>query len=216
MYPMDRDSRWYPWLAVLLHEPLHGSPQALVEVHLGLPAEEALRLGGVGEVAAHLAAAGVRVADLYVLDARLGQGGDQLVRKLPDGRLGVRGDLERLAADAFGGDGELYRPYKVADVDVVAGLGAVAVDLEHLAVRGALDEPGDDAVLVAGEGPVDVAEAEGHRPYVEGLKVGRAVALAGQLARAVGGHGMRGHLLVDGGLYLPDHRPPARGEDEAP
>jgi hypothetical protein len=84
------------------------APQSLVEVHLGLPAEEALSLGGVGEVAADLAAAGVRVADLDVLYAGLGEGGDQPVRELADGGLGVGGDLERLAADAFGGDGELY------------------------------------------------------------------------------------------------------------
>src|SRR3712207_2685409 len=101
MYPMDRDSRRYPWLAVLLHEPLHGSPQALVEVHLGLPAEEALRLGGVGEVAAHLAAAGVGVADLDGLDAGFCEGGEEPVRELADGGLGVGGDLERLAAHAF-------------------------------------------------------------------------------------------------------------------
>src|SRR3712207_2841352 len=159
MYPMDRDSRRYPWLAVRLHEPLHGSPQALVEVHLGLPTEEALRLGGVGEVAAHLAAAGVGVADLDVLDAGFGEGGEEPVRELADGGLGVGGDLERLAAHAFGGDGVFNGPDQVPDIDVVARLGAVAVDLQGLPARRPPDEPGDDAVLVAREGAVDVAEA---------------------------------------------------------
>ena len=107
-------------------------------------------------------------------------------------------------------------PIEVVHEDEVAGLGAVAVDLQHFSLHSPLDKARDDAVLVAREGPVDVPEAQRDGLYAEGLEVRRTVALACELARPVGRDGMRDHLLVYRRLDLPDNRPPAGGEDETP
>jgi hypothetical protein len=122
--------------------------------------------------------------------------------------------LEDLAADAVRGGRELYSPDQVVHEDEVAGLVAVAVDLQYLAVHRPLDEPRDHAVLVPRERPVDVAEAQHDGLDAEGLEVRRAVALAGKLARPVRGDRVGDHLLVYRRLRFAYDGPAAGGENE--
>src|SRR5215212_7765074 len=131
-----------------------------------------LGFGGVGVVAANLAAARLRVANLDVFYTGGGEDGEQSVNQFLHGGLGAGGDLEDLAPHALDGGREPHGSYEVANVDEVARLGAVAVDLEHLVARRPLYEPRDDAVLVPRERPVDVPEAQNHRVYAEGAVVG--------------------------------------------
>jgi hypothetical protein len=80
----------------------------------------------------------------------------------------------------LGGRREPQRPDEVVHVDVVAGLGTVAVYLQWLGLHRPRDEARDGvADLVDGTGPIDVAETEGDGPYAEGLIVRGAVALPG-------------------------------------
>src|SRR5829696_1971357 len=202
-------------LALLAHEPVYGAPEALIEADLSLPAEHTVCFRGIGVVAADFPAAGGGLADFHLLQAGGGEGGEKFIRKFLDGRFGARGDLEDFAADAFRGGREADGTDQVVHEDEVAGLGAVAVDLQHLAVHRPFDEPRYHAVLVAGKGTVDVAEAQRDGTDAEGMEVRRAVALTRELARPVRGDRVGDHLLVYRGLRLPYNRPPARSEHEA-
>jgi hypothetical protein len=54
-----------------------------------------------------------------------------------------------LAAHVFDGGREPHGPDQVVHEDEVAGLGAVAVYLQHFSLHSPLDKARDDAVLVA-------------------------------------------------------------------
>ena len=109
----------------------------------------------------------------------------------------------------------LDRRGQVVGVDEVAGLLAVAVDLDRLARQGRPEPRRDDAPLVERVRPVGVGEAQRAGGQPERRRVGLAVRLDRQLRRAVrrdrmGKVGLvaRWRMVAGGGVR--------RGEDEAP
>ena len=109
---------------------------------------------------------------------------------------------------AFDGDAD------VTDVEKVPGLAAGPIDHKRLSGQRPVDEQGDHARLVRGEGAVDVREAERYADHPEHAGRRRNT-LAVQLGGAVGRQWRRSHVLPQG---WPGPRENGAGgrEDERP
>lgn len=127
----------------------------------------------------------LRICNLYVLDSGLPKHGHKGVDQLIDTGFGIRGNLETLAPNVGGCCGQSNRPHKILGEDVIAGLMSIAVDFQNLPVAGPPNKLGHDTTFVTRQRTVDVSESQGYRLYVKRFVVGRAVAFARQLARAI-------------------------------
>src|SRR6476469_7154173 len=195
---------------------VEGDAQALGQARLGSPAQLALGAGGVDRDALHLAGARWRELGLEIAGAaELAEGVDQLQHV----GLDPGADVDR-AARLGRGRGE-HRRDNVAHIYVVAGLLAVAEDGRLLALAQAAAEDRDHAGLAERvlARAVDVAEPQWHAgKSVEALVEGE-VALAGELALAVGGLRRQWRVLGERQLLavaLAVDRAPGRAEDDPP
>src|SRR5918996_4427804 len=143
-------------------EPLNDAGQPLFQGHLRAPAEPLGRLRGIGVAAPDVARARRRVAELHPTEAVARQDPDERLRQLGDGGFLRRRDMKDLAADARHARGLADRPHQIVNLDEVAGLAAITIDLERLAGQSAPDESSDHAALAVRIGSVNVAEAQGH------------------------------------------------------
>ena len=170
------------------------------------------RLGqpGAGDVALDLAAARRAVLDRH---ARAGRG-EHEPRELADRRLPPGGEVHGAPGVRRVERGQ-DPGADVVDVEEVARRAPVAVEHERLAAQRAGDEPRHGTALVRRARAVDVREAQRDRRQPVGAAEGVAVALAGQLARAVRADRPRHARLVDGRRRVADQRSAGRREDEA-
>jgi len=113
------------------------------------------------------------------------------------------------------GEAEEQRRNGIVDVDVVAHLGAVAVDLDARACECCLHHAGDDGVLQLHLGAVDVGESIRHRADAVRRTVGRQQHLRCCLRGAVGREGSNGKVLGNGLETNIANDRIGRGEDEA-
>src|SRR5207247_1561916 len=139
--------------------------------------------------------------------------GEHLVGEVADGRLVPAADVQDFPA-AFALRCRDDRATEGVDVEEIARLGPVAVDHERLAREDALEEHGDDAALQVRVRTVDVGEAQRDGGDAVRAVVGRAVALARELARPVRGQRMRRHALVYGRDGVPEDRAAGGCRDE--
>src|SRR5207245_408649 len=133
-------------------EVLHSPPDPLLEADSGLPAQDLGRAAGVETAPANVASLRRSVSRLDVLADALP---DHLV-ELVDVGLDPGSDVEAPGGVGLGsGD---HRVHHVADVDVVAGAGAIAVDDRGAALEESMDEDRHHARLPVGvlARPIDV------------------------------------------------------------
>ncbi|PQV41926.1 hypothetical protein B0H22_11424 [Methanohalophilus euhalobius] len=100
-------------------------------------------------------------------------------------------------------DQQFYQIHDVVHGDEIAGLLAIAEDYRGLAGFCTLDEFGDDTGVGIGgilAGAVDVEGAQHCYGQAEGAVVHEGVLFACEFADAVGGEGLCGMVLIDGGM----------------
>ena len=162
-------------------------PQALLKLHARAPAH--LGGGGGGIERDPLDLSGAGRGELRV-SRNVGDGGEAL-QQIEDARLATGPDVEGAGSRPGIGVEQVARREKgldgVGDVDVVAGLQAVAEDRRRLAVEQLAAEDRDDSRLPVRilPGPVDVAEAQGDPRHAVQPAIEADVALGAELARPV-------------------------------
>src|SRR5580693_7862882 len=103
--------------------------------------------------------------------------------------------------------------HQIADVKVIALLGAVTVNDERLIANNAFDKSGHHALFVRRVRTIDVRKAQRHAWKSIGAGKGRAIALHSKLGSAIGRERRRRHLFRDRRRYFAKQGATGRGID---
>ena len=165
----------------MLQQPLPRKLQALANQHVRSPPQHSIDLGDPRIVLADIALAW---CDVFDADAPTGHLPDKF-GQFQDTGLHAGRDLEDFAAHvAF--ERQSDRVAQIADIDKVARLLPIAVDCDPAIGQNIFEELRDHAAFVGRIRPIEIGEAQHNRAQTPRAVVGQAVALAGELAGAIG------------------------------
>src|ERR1700738_2760936 len=198
----------HPDLAVL-QIPAPRCAQTSFKIRRSIITEFARRFGGITPTRVNFTAAASFVVNPDIASGNLLE------------RCDERAERCRLSAAELVNAGELPlkrcfdAAHQIADVKVIALLGAVAVDDERLLANNAFDEGGYHALFVRRARTVNVRKAQRHAWKSIGSGKGRAIALHSKLGGAVGREWTRCHLFRDRRRYFAKQGATGRSIDDA-